>query len=277
MQINLRAIPAAAGGCRAAARVWSLGSGAMAGTSQQILSSAKRFVPVAVKRPLRRALPVRYLRFVDPDWHRRVIGNAPYWEYMGKLQLDYLVERGLQPEHYLLDVGCGPLRAGIHLIGYLETGHYAGIDRQAEVLETARRLELPKHGLVAKQPRLLANHLFEFDRFGLSFDYAIAQSVFSHLPLNNIMRCLVQISRVLNPGGRFYATIFENPQGKLFLDDIQQADHCLSHYDRDFFHYGLDAIQFACQNTGLSVQYEGDFGHPNNQKMLLFTRTGDAY
>jgi SAM-dependent methyltransferase len=248
----------------------------MASTSQQILSDAKKLVPVAVKRPLRKALPARYLRYVDPDWHRRVIGNAPYWEYMGKLQLDYLVERGLKPQHYLLDVGCGPLRAGIHLIEYLEAGHYAGIDRQAEVLETARQLELPKHGLVEKQPHLLANHLFEFDRFGMTFEYAIAQSVFTHMPLNNIMRCLVQISRVLKPGGRFYATIFENPHGKLFIDDIQQSDECISHYDSDFFHYGLDAIQFACEGTGLTVEYEGDFGHPNNQKMLVFVRSADV-
>jgi SAM-dependent methyltransferase len=250
----------------------------MANTSQQILSGAKKLVPVSVKRPLRKALPARYLRYVDPDWHRRVIGNVPHWEYMGKLQLDYLAERGLKPEHYLLDVGCGPLRAGIHFIEYLETGHYAGIDQQAEVLETARQLELPKHGLVAKQPHLLANHLFEFEKFGMTFDYAIAQSVFTHMPLNNIMRCLVQMSRVLNPGGRFYATILENTNGKLFIDDIRQSDGPTgtTHYDSDIFHYGLDAMQFACEGTGLTVEYEGDFGHPRNQKMLLFVRPADG-
>jgi hypothetical protein len=91
----------------------------MPSTSQKVLTSTKKLVPVAVKRPLRKALSARYLRYVDPDWHRRVIGNVPHWEYMGKLQLDYLVERGLKPEHNLLDVGCGPLRAGIHFIEYL--------------------------------------------------------------------------------------------------------------------------------------------------------------
>ena len=244
----------------------------MPSTSQQVLIRAKRLVPVSVKRPLQRALPSRYRHYLDPEWHRRTIGNMPYWDYMGKLQLDYLVERGLKPEHYLLDVGCGPLRAGIHFIEYLETGHYAGIDHNAEMLEITREVELPKHNLVQKQPHLLANHLFEFEKFGMTFDYAIAQSVFTHMPLNNIMRCLVQISRVLNPGGRFYATIFENPNGKLYIDDIRQSDTVTSHYDSDFWHYGLDAIHFATEGTGLTVEYEGDFGHPSNQKMLVFVQ-----
>jgi SAM-dependent methyltransferase len=250
----------------------------MPSTSQQVLIRAKRLVPVSVKRPLQRALPSRYRHYLDPEWHRRTIGNMPYWDYMGKLQLDYLVERGLKPEHYLLDVGCGPLRAGIHFIEYLETGHYAGIDHNAEMLEITREVELPKHNLVQKQPHLLANHLFEFEKFGMTFDYAIAQSVFTHMPLNNIMRCLVQMSRVLKPGGRFYATILENTQGKLFIDDIRQSDGPTgtTHYDSDIFHYGLDAMQFACEGTGLTVEYEGDFGHPRNQKMLVFVRSDGA-
>jgi hypothetical protein len=52
-------------------------------TSQQALNRVKKLVPVGVKRPLRKALPARYLRYVDPDWHRRVIGYVPHWEYMG--------------------------------------------------------------------------------------------------------------------------------------------------------------------------------------------------
>jgi SAM-dependent methyltransferase len=245
-------------------------------TSQQVLIRAKRLVPVSVKRPLQKALPVRYRHILDPDWHRRTIGNVPNWDYMGKLQLDYLVERGLKPEHHLLDVGCGPLRAGVHFIEYLETGHYAGIDHNAEMLEITREVELPKHGLVEKQPQLLANGLFEFGQFGKKFDYAIAQSVFTHMPLNNIMRCLVQMSRVLNPGGRFYASIYENPHGKLYIDDIRQSETGTSHYDSDIWHYGMDAIHFAAEGTGLTVEYEGDFEHPKNQKMLVFVQSADV-
>src|SRR3712207_8664912 len=60
-----------------------------------------------------------------------------------------------------------------------------------------------------------------FGRFGRQFDYAIAQSVFTHLPLNNIVRCLMEIERALTPGGRFYATFYLNPGGKRKLEDIR--------------------------------------------------------
>ena len=241
--------------------------------SQAILGQLKRVVPVAVKRPVQRALPDRYKRYFDPDWHRKTIRrNVGHWDYLGKLQLDYLVERGLAPEHHLLDVGCGPLRAGVHFIGYLEPGHYAGVDKRADTLERAREVELPRYGVENKDPLLFVNGAFEFSKLGREFDYAIAQSVFTHLPINTIVRCLVEMAKVLAPGGRFYATIYENPHGKLYLDDIKQNETGTSHYDYDLYHYDLDALRFACEGTGLSFAYEGEFEHPNNQKMVVFTK-----
>jgi SAM-dependent methyltransferase len=245
----------------------------LGGRAQELVVRVKPFVPAFVKRPLRRALPARYYRYLDPDWHRRTIRrNIGQWDYLGKLQLDYLVKRGLEPGHDLLDVGCGPLRAGVHFIRYLEAGHYAGVDKRGDVLETARIVELPRYGLEDKQPTLLAIEHFEFGNLGRTFDFAIAQSVFTHLPLNTIVRCLVEMGRVLRPGGRFYATIYENPNGRLYLDDIRHSDTAVSHSDRDLYHYDLDSLRFACEGTGLSLAYEGDWGHPNNQKMIVFTR-----
>lgn len=249
----------------------------MAAERKPIRAELKRYVPLSVKRRVRRTLPARYRRFWDPDWHRGTVrGTAAFWEELGRLQLDYLVENGLQPSHYLLDVGCGPLRAGVHFIGYLEPGHYAGIDKRADNLERARKIELPRHGLEPKHPLFLVNGAFEFSKLGQTFDYAIAQSVFTHLPLNQIMRCLVEMERVLRPGGRFFATIYSNPQGKSYLGDIQQSERVTSHYDRDSFHYDIDTIRLACEGTGLTFSYAGDWEHPDNQKMVVFTREADG-
>jgi SAM-dependent methyltransferase len=241
------------------------------------VESIKRYVPIGVKRRIRRALPARYRRLWDPDWHRGTVrGSKAFWEELGKLQLDYLVEQGLQPTHYVLDVGCGPLRAGVHFIGYLEPGHYAGIDKRGDNLERARKVELPRQGLEDKTPHLLVNGAFEFGKLGLTFDYAIAQSVFTHLPVNSITRCLLEMAKVLNPGGRFYATIYENPQGKAYLGDIQQSKRVTSHYDRDSYHYDLETLHAACEGTGLKMTYAGDWGHPDNQKMVVFSREADG-
>ena len=119
--------------------------------SQSLVQTLKRAVPVSVKRPLKRAIPRRYHRYFDPNWHRRSIGNVRHWDTIGSLQFDYLVEHGLQPQHYLLDVGCGPIRGGMHFIRYLETGHYYGVDLNAPVLEETKRLELPRLGQTRRQ------------------------------------------------------------------------------------------------------------------------------
>ena len=176
--------------------------------SQRVFGSVTPHVPVSVKRPLKRALPRRYWRYVDPDWHRKAIGLP--WAELGQLQFDFLVGRGLKPEHYLLDVGCGPLRAGVHFIRYLEAGHYYGIDLHAELLAAGRDVELPRHGLVDKRPVLTVMADFDFRKLDRQFDFALAQSVFTHLPLNHIIRCLMRMEEALAPGGQFYATIYEN-------------------------------------------------------------------
>jgi SAM-dependent methyltransferase len=193
---------------------------------------------------------------------------------IGRLQLDYLVSQGLRPEHYLLDVGCGPLRAGRFFIGYLEPGHYFGVDRNGERLRRGFEERLDADAQ-ARQPTLVCMDDFGFERLGRKFDVALAQSVFTHLPLNDIMRCLVSVSLVLAPEGRFYATFFENPSGKRHLEPVRQArGDIVTHYDKDPYHYDLDTLACACRGTGLAMEYVGDWGHARNQMMLVFRRAG---
>jgi SAM-dependent methyltransferase len=237
-----------------------------------ILRAVKPYIPVPAKRAAKRALPRRYHRLFDPDWHRRTIGNVELWDEIGTLQFQFLVDQGLEPQHYLIDVGCGPLRGGARFIRYLEPGRYFGIDKNQAALEEARELELTPEEIEAKRPTLAAMSDFGFARLGQSFDYALAQSVFTHLPLNEIIRCVMNIERALVPGGKFYATFFENPQGKFNLDDVHQTDSVVTHFDRDFFHYDVATFEWICEGTRLSVEYVGDWGNPRNQKMLVFTR-----
>ncbi len=241
-------------------------------SARELVERMKPLVPTGVKRPVKRVIPRRYHALFDPDWHRRTIGNVPRWELLGSLQFEYLKERGLRPEHYFLDVGCGPLRGGVRFIDYLEPGHYFGVEKDAAVLEEARRVELPRHGLEHKRPTLVAMEDFDFRRLRRTFDFALAQSVFTHLPLNKIIRCVMRMEEALVEGGRFYATIWENPAGKRNLDDIRQSDLKVTHFDSDSFHYDFPTFQWIAEGTSLSVGYEGPWGHPQNQVMLVFTK-----
>ena len=239
---------------------------------QNLLTKVKPYVPMTVKRTVKRRIPTRYHKYFDPDWHRRTIGYVEEWERHGQAQFDYLVGRGLQPHHYLLDVGCGPLRGGVHFIGYLEAGHYFGVEKNAAVLEAAREQELGRYGLRDKRPVLVAMENFDFPSLGQSFDYAWAQSVFTHLPLNSIIRCVMNIERVLVPGGKFYATFYENERGKFDLDPIRQSPQVTSYFDEDSYHYELGAFEWICEGTSLEVTYLGGWNNPRNQKVLVFTK-----
>ena len=59
-----------------------------------------------------------------------------------------------------------------------------------------------------------------------------------------------QYGQALKPGGQFYATVYENPRGKLFVDDIDQTERVVSHYDFDYYHYDLDTLRWACEEPG---------------------------
>jgi hypothetical protein len=48
-----------------------------------------------------------------------------------------------------------------------------------------------------KAAHLAVSGRFELDSFGAHFDYGIAVSLFTHLPMNYIIRCLVQVRRTL--------------------------------------------------------------------------------
>ena len=47
--------------------------------------------------------------------HRAFVGgDGDYWDKIGELQFQYLLERGLKPSDTLVDVACGALRGGVH-------------------------------------------------------------------------------------------------------------------------------------------------------------------
>jgi SAM-dependent methyltransferase len=200
--------------------------------------------------------------------HRRRIGRK--WAVMGPLQRDFMVAQGLQPHHRLLDVGCGPLRAGIHFVEYLDSGHYYGIDINESLLDAGHSRELPER-LHVKLPRdqLRATERFSCD-FGVEFDYAIANSVFTHVSLNHVRLCLYRVARQLAPDGRFYASYFHAPIGHPV--DVSRNKGRRWTERNAFFYYDSD-LEWAARWADLDVRFIGEWGHPHGQRMAEFTHT----
>lgn len=210
---------------------------------------------------------------IQAGWHRTWIGGL--WKEMGRLQLDYLVAEGLLPSMTLLDVGCGCLRGGVHFIPYLDPGRYYGIDVSAPLLDAGYDVELAAVGLQDRLPRenLLANGSFEAWRFGRTFDMALAQSVFTHLPANFIRRCLIELGKAMAPGGRFYATYFESPEDRPDAIELQhEPGGIISYLDRDPYHYRARDLDWLADGLPWRVEHVGDWGHPRDQRMARFVR-----
>ena len=199
--------------------------------------------------------------------HRHAVGGL--WDEMGKLQCDFLVARGLLPEHKFIDVGCGALRGGVHFVKYLASGNYYGLDVNSSLIEAGRR-EIEAAGLSARKVDLLVNDRFELCRFNVKFDYGIAQSLFSHLPLNHIICCLVQVKRVLAPRGSFFATYFEAAESAHLGTIVHTPGGIRSTYVADPFHYSFEEMSMAAKFADLAIERIGDWAHPRAQKMLCF-------
>src|SRR4030042_2800103 len=202
------------------------------------------------------------------NW-RNYIGGM--WDEIGQLQFDFLVKNGLKPGHKLLDIGCGSLRGGVHFIRYLENGNYFGIDKEQWLLDAATYQEIPRYGLNDKTIHLIQRDDFDFSVFNVTFDYAIAQSVFTHLPWNSILRCLVNVEKVLKNDGKFYATFFEDKTGEHQTESITHQPGGITTYpDKDPFHYKFDVFLDLAKRALLEVKYIGDWNHSRNQMMMVF-------
>ena len=208
---------------------------------------------------------------IEEKEHRNLVGGL--WEELGILQFNFLRDHGLQPHHRLVDLGCGALRGGLHFIRYLDPGHYYGIDINASLIEAGRR-ELDQENLGCKSPHLLVNDRFELASFATTFDCAIAVSVFTHLPMNHIVRCLAEVRKALRAEAHFYASYFEAP-ARAWLEPLQHSPGgVVTNYDADPYHYSFAEFESLAAIAQMKVERIGAWGHPRDQRMLSFSRDG---
>lgn len=194
--------------------------------------------------------------------HRATIGGL--WDEIGQLQFDFLCAQGLQPHHRLIDIGAGAMRAGVHLARYLNPGCYFAIDISAALL-SAGRGELVQAGIAYRVPEENMRITDAFDLSGFpTFDFGIAQSVFTHLPLQRFGQCL----RAVRPhfrDGHLFSTFFLAPPGAYEVEHAPGGIVTFS--DRDPIHFEADDILKEAERSSWSVARLGPWAHPRDQWM----------
>ncbi|HEY6130500.1 MAG TPA: class I SAM-dependent methyltransferase [Halioglobus sp.] len=212
---------------------------------------------------------VRPLAFLDPEGekgiqirgHRDYIGG--HWEEIGSLQFDFLLARGLKPDSFLLDIACGSLRLGVKAIPFLEPEHYLGIEKESGLVAAGFENELDKGVRATKHPHIVISSSFEFEKIGRKADFAIAQSLFSHLPPPLINLCFKNLHPWLADNGVFYASYFEVETPRKNPD--RPHDHGYFAYTKS------EMVQFGVAN-GFEAKYIGHWDHPRDQVMVEYRR-----
>jgi SAM-dependent methyltransferase len=209
---------------------------------------------------------VAYYRAVMADDASRnpeaAVGSARHdrWLALGQMQYNYLVNHGLRPEHRMLEIGCGNLRAGWRFIEHLDAGHYYGVDISPDILLDALRV-VAERGLQPKVPTLTLVCDLRFDFLpDEHFDVVHAHSVFSHSPLHIIDECMAHVGRILQPDGWFDFT-FDRTEGE---------EHHVLHED---FYYRTETLVDLAESHGLRAEFMADWEElPHQQSKIRVTR-----
>src|SRR6186997_3029127 len=142
----------------------------------------------------------------DPQY-RAYVGPPEDYDLIAAMTFNLLTTLGLRQHHSLLDVGCGSLRIGRLLIPYLNRGKYFGVEPNEWLVQEGIKRELGEMLLQIKCPTFFFSDSPEtITQAKVSFDFALAQSIFSHCGLDLIQAWLSTISRSLAQDGALLAT-----------------------------------------------------------------------
>lgn len=196
--------------------------------SHGVMKFVRRYTPFWWRRILR----APYLMALDgmdtvrgkrnPLVPPRYLNYAGFRGYLeaGQEHLRYFKEfGGLEPNHRVLDLGCGIGRMAVPLTGYLATGSYEGLDIVPSGIRWCQKnisSRFPRfHFQIADIHNKQYNPKGKFKpseyRFPFNdaeFDFVFLISVFSHLLPEDMARYTSEIARVLKPGGKCLITMF---------------------------------------------------------------------
>lgn len=195
--------------------------------------------------------------------YRAYVGPPSGWDVVAAMQFNLLTSLGLREYHRLLDIGCGSLRGGRLFIPYLLPGNYFGIEPAEWLVAEGIASELGQDAVRLKRPTFSGSASFELDTFGVTFDFLLAQSVFSHASQAQIASCLAAARRVMHERTLFAATFVE---GDDYTGDAWTYPECVT--------YRRERISALAQEAGLACRVVA-WPHPSSQTWVVFVDPGN--
>ncbi|MBC8077621.1 MAG: class I SAM-dependent methyltransferase [Chloroflexales bacterium] len=168
-----------------------------------------------------------------------------HFQAFGTLERDLLIQYGLAPHHYLIDVGCGSGRLTRALAPYL-TGRYLGLDVLPDLLAYARA-QAPNPAW-----RFEAVTGFAIPERDAQADMICFFSVFTHLLHEQSYVYLRDAQRALKPGGHIVFSFMEYGFPSHWRAFEEAITHINDALPLNVF-ISRDAIAAWAQHLGLDV------------------------
>lgn len=194
----------------------------------------------------------------DPQNYRGAVGPAEIYDVQGATQFNLLTLLGLREHHFLLDIGCGSLRSGKLFIPYLLQGNYYGIEPNEVLIKQGIKQELCQELIDLKKPSFSNDSNFTLTTFNESFDFILAQSIFSHASQAQIKRCFSEAKKVMKKNCIFAATFVKGEEN--YTGDEWVYPGVTT--------YTLERMKELAESEGLTCQ-PIDWPHPNLQSWML--------
>ena len=210
---------------------------------------------------------------VEENNHRGVVGGL--WDEIGEMQLALLLKHGMKSDHTLLDIGCGSLRGGVHFVRFLNAGNYWGTDLNGSLLDAGFDKEIVPLGLADKLPRahLVVDEDFSFPSLDGPFDFMMAQSLFTHLPLNHLRLCLERAEALAASGATFLFTYFELPADARYgVPFKHEVGGVTTFAHKDPYHYKVVDLEHVTKGLGWQLESAGPWDHPRSQNCAVLKR-----
>ena len=186
------------------------------------------------------------------------VGPPTKYDFMGSTQFRLLCTLGLRANHYLLDIGCGSLRAGRLFISYLDPGRYFGIEPNKWLIEDAINHQMGEDLIRIKKPQFNYNSDFATNVFSVKFDFIVAQSIFSHAGSDLIGIALRHFKESLKLNGLIAATFMKG------ISDFKGKGWVYP----GFVNYRPSTIKQFAEETGLFI-IQIPWYHPHQTWYLL--------